>query len=265
MKIIYQWDPEEYRYNSANQKRWGIELITKMTLRGGERVLDIGCGLGELTSLLALQVPRGAVVGVDISPEMVHVARKIFPQNYYTNLYFKIRDARSLDFHGEFDVVFSHSCLHWVLDHGPVMQGIAESLKPGGRMIIEVGARGNGARVFDIAHRLITEPLWAPYFQDFVFPYGFYGREEYLVWLEQAGLRPQRVELITKEMRLDSAARLASWIRTTWQAYTQRVPAALRETFIQDIVAYYLREYPIPADGTIRFDMVRLEVEATRP
>jgi trans-aconitate 2-methyltransferase len=265
MKVIYQWDPEEYRHNSDNQKRWGVELISKVSFGGDERVLDIGCGTGELTSLIALQVPRGGVVGADVSPEMVHAARKIFPQNYYPNLYFQIQDARKLDFHSEFDIVYSNSSLHWIIDHGPVMRGIAESLKPGGRVVLEVGGRGNGARAFDLANRLVTGRPWSPFFPGFVFPYGFYGREEYLVWLEKAGLRPQRVELIHKDMLLENAARLAAWIRTTWQAYTHCVPESLRETFIHDIVAHYLREYPPPADGSIRFDMVRLEVEAVKP
>lgn len=51
-----------------------------------------------------------------------------------------------LDFHGEFDTVFSNAALHWVRDHGPVLRGIRESLKPGGRFNLSMGGRGNDYR-----------------------------------------------------------------------------------------------------------------------
>ena len=53
----YRWDPQEYRNSSSNQRTWAVELLSKIDLSGSETVLDIGCGDGEITALIAARVP----------------------------------------------------------------------------------------------------------------------------------------------------------------------------------------------------------------
>jgi trans-aconitate 2-methyltransferase len=75
----YQWNAKEYSKNSTNQYAWGQELIPKLTLKGNEALLDIGCGDGKITAELAKCLPRGIVLGIDNSKEMINLAKHMFP------------------------------------------------------------------------------------------------------------------------------------------------------------------------------------------
>ncbi|HWR70758.1 MAG TPA: methyltransferase domain-containing protein, partial [Dehalococcoidia bacterium] len=120
---MYQWDAEEYRTSSSNQKKWALELLSKLDLEGSERVLDIGCGDGEVTAAIARRVPRGFAVGIDSSGDMIDLAVTHYPPERCPNISFVLKDAREIDFDEEFDAVFSNACLHWVVDHRPVLAG----------------------------------------------------------------------------------------------------------------------------------------------
>lgn len=261
---MYQWDAREYRDSSSNQKRWALELLARLELRGGERVLDIGCGDGEITAAIARMAPRGFTLGIDSSKDMVELALRQYPPDRCPNLGFLLKDAREIDFTGEFDAVFSSASLHWVRDHQPVLSGIRRCLKPGGRALLQMGGRGNAATVLAALEEVLRLPRWAGYFEGFGFPYGFYGPEEYRSWLESRGFRVLRLELVPREMRHDGGGEFAAWLRTTWLPYTQRVPESQREGFIAEIVAAHARVKPPEADGSVRFDMVRLEVDAVK-
>lgn len=261
---MYQWDAREYRAISSNQKRWALELLAQLELKGAERVLDIGCGDGEITAAIAARVPRGSALGMDSSPDMVELAARQHPADRHPNLAFVVKDASDLDFAGEFDAVFSNACLHWVSDHQPVLSGIWKCLKPGGRMLLQMGGRGNAASVLTALEGVLSSPRWAGYFEGFSFPYAFYGPEEYRPWLESRGFGISRLELIPKEMVHGSQDEFAAWLRTTWLPYTERVPEPYREEFIRGVVMAHARVKPPEADGSIHFTMVRLEVDAWR-
>jgi trans-aconitate methyltransferase len=261
---MYQWNAEEYRTSSSNQKKWALELLSKLDLKGNERVLDIGCGDGEITAAIALRVPRGSAVGIDSSKEMIDLAGRRFPSEYYPNVAFLLKDAEALDFREEFDAVFSNACLHWVIDHRPVLVGIRRCLKPYGRVLLQMGGKGNATTVLEAIDAVLRMPRWAKYFNGFVFPYAFYGPDDYRPWLEALGLSIGRIELLTKDMVHGGSDGFAAWLRTTWLPYTERVPGSLREEFIREIVAAHARIRPPDADGRIHLTMVRLEVEAVK-
>lgn len=261
MSAIYKWDAKDYAKNSAVQFDWARELIDKLALKGDEALLDIGCGDGKVSAALSQRLPAGSVLGVDSSEQMVSLAGDSFPVREYGNVSFAQVDARALTFVGEFDVVFSNAALHWIQGHAPVLAGIARSLKDGGRFLLQMGGQGNVVDLIAVLDEMIASAEWAEYFVDFSFPYGFYGPEQYAGWMAEAGLVAERLELIPKDMVHESADALVGWVRTTWLPYTQRVPAARREIFVEELVAKYLAAHPPDSDGRTCVRMVRLEVE----
>ena len=263
--MSHTWDAEEYSSSSGAQQKWARELLPKLRLSGSEHVLDIGCGDGKVTAEIAEHLPDGSILGIDSSAEMIAFARENFPPACFPNVGFEQCDARTLAFDAEFDVVFSNACLHWVVDHAPVLRGIAKSLRPGGRILLQMGGRGNAAAILGVLDTMLPDREWRRYFDAFTFPYGFYTAEEYRAWLTEAGLEPVRAERIPKDMVQQGRSGLAGWVRTTWLPYTARVPADLRETFIAQVVERYVAEHPPDAEGGIHVRMVRLEVEARRP
>lgn len=255
-----QWNAQDYHRHSAQQAKWAAELLRRLDLIGGEHVLDIGCGDGKISAEIARSVPRGLVIGLDSSTEMIDFARRSF--GAIPNLRFQHGDAQSLDFNAEFDRVVSFACLHWVIDHRPVLRGIARSLRPGGRVLLQFGGKGNAAEMVQAVSEVMARPRWAELFVGFQFPWGFYSPVEYRPLQEQAGLGAIRVELIPKDMTHDGRSGLAGWLRTTWMPYLQRVPESSRQAFLDEILDLYLASHPPDHDGLVHLGMVRLEVEA---
>lgn len=263
---MVQWDAADYARHSQAQQQWARELLGKLALTGNERVLDIGCGDGKVTAEIARLVPSGSVLGVDASPEMISFAIAAHATvGGASNLSFAQADARSLPFIDEFDVIFSNATLHWVIDHRPVLAGIARSLRPGGRILLQMGGKGNAASVAKVVSRVCAQPEWAGFFRSFSSAWGFYGPDEYRVWLAVAGLSARRVELIPRTMRQPGRDGLLSWLRTTWLPFTQRVPDELHEKFLSQCADAYLQDHPLATDGTVCVEMARLEVEAVKP
>jgi len=260
--MAFTWNAVDYARSSAGQQKWARELIAKLHLQGDERVLDLGCGDGKVTSEIAAQLPRGSVLGVDSSQEMIALAETLYPSTAFANLRFQVADASTLNFDPEFEVVFSNATLHWVLDHRPVLKGIANSLRPNGKVLLQMGGHGNAARVLEAMNEVCSRPEWRAAFVGFQFPYGFYAPDEYRAWLIEAGLLPVRVELIPKDMAHADQEAFEGWLRTTWLPYLQRVAEPQRQNFVKQVVSAYLTANPPAANGVIHLSMVRLEVEA---
>jgi len=262
---MYGWDAGgDYHKHSTEQHKWGIELLNKLSLRGNERILDLGCGDGKITAEIARRVPWGSVLGIDKFEDMIRLAKDHFFQDIFPNLVFEPCDARDIDFNCEFDIVFCNAMLHWIPEHLPVLEKITKSLKNGGKVIAQMGGKGNASRILKILAEIISDEKWAGYFRHFSAPYTFYDAPEYGVLLESASLTVVRIVLIAKEMVHDGPEGLAAWIRTTWLPYTRRVPPELHFQFIHEIVDTYLQIEGSDRNGIIPVEMVRLEFEAIR-
>ena len=256
----YKWDAREYEKHSLGQQKWARELIEKILLKGTENVLDIGCGDGKVTAEISKLVRKGSIIGIDNSGEMIKLASDRHSAAKYPNLSFKKMDAGNLQFNERFDLIFSNAVLHWIKNQKPVIKGMFKSLKKGGKVLIQMGGKGNAAGIVDVLSELKTEKKWCPYFDEFNFPFYFPGTNEYKTLLLDFGFTLKRIELIPKKMDHRGIDALKGWIRTTWLPYTERIPEEERESFI-DIVSkkYILRNTP-NSKGIINVQMVRLEV-----
>lgn len=191
---------------------------------------------------------------------MISFAQRKFPPSW-PNLTFRYGDASDLHSVDEFDLVLSFACLHWVQDHKPVLEGIKRSLKQGGRVLMQFGGKGNAAEIIEVVDEIISEEKWSGFFEGFKFPYGFFGPEEYLTWLNRAGLSALRVELVQKDMAQSGREGLASWFKTTWLPYIEKVPKDLRDLFVYEVIDRYNQLHQLDGSGNVHVGMVRLEVE----
>ena len=259
-----EWNAAEYAANSVVQQAWARELIARLNLRGDEHILDVGCGDGKVTAELAHAVPRGAVTGTDASAEMIAFARKAFPPSEISNLKFQITDAREIRFPKKFNLVFSNAALHWVDDHEAILHGASGALKPGGRLVVSCGGKGNAHDVFLALRPEMRRKRWCEFFRKMPMPYFFYASSDYEKWLPKFGFKINTVKLAPKDAAYDGAEGLATWLRATWIPYVQRVPENLREEFIEAVTQRYLAKHLLDADGKVRVRMVRLEIDAVK-
>jgi trans-aconitate methyltransferase len=263
-KKILKWNAAEYAANSVVQQRWARELIAKLNLQGDEHVLDLGCGDGKVTAELARAVPRGTVTGIDASAEMIQFAKKTFPKSALSNLHFQIADAREIRFAKKFDLVFSNAALHWVDDHESILRGASAVLKPGGRLVVSCGGKGNAHDVFLALRPEMRLNRWREFFRQMPLPYFFYAPADYEKWLPKSGFKISALKLAPKDATYAGAEGFATWLRTTWLPFVQRVPENLREEFIAAVTRRYLAKHPPDADGQVHVRMVRLEINAVK-
>lgn len=139
-------------WNAAAEawERWEPQLVSSLAavdpalfraleLKPGQRVLDFGCGSGEPTLAIAqLVAPRGSVVGLDISPPMLAIARRRAALRGVRNVRFKVGDVAHGSLFGRFDRAVSRYGLMFVDDVPLTLERVRQSLKPGGRLALAV-------------------------------------------------------------------------------------------------------------------------------
>lgn len=145
-----RWDAEYYKKHSDTQFYGALDILNKYKFRGDERVLDIGCGDGKLTVLIAQQVVQGSVVGIDVSQNMIDLAQKTYAD--IKNLVFICVPAEDFVSEDKFDLIVSFFTFHWIADQEKVLKNIYQMLKPGGSLVIKTSG-GNSAVIDEVFSR----------------------------------------------------------------------------------------------------------------
>ena len=168
-----EWNAATYHRVSAPQFDWGLAVLERLPLAGHELVVDVGCGTGRLTSLLLDRLPHGAAVAVDLSANMLHVARAEMPAGHQPRVHFVLASALALPVHERADAVFSTATFHWVLDHPALFRSLHDALRPGGVLVAQCGGAGNLARIHARADALMRQDDLAPFFSAWTEPWEF--------------------------------------------------------------------------------------------
>lgn len=161
--MAHEFNGKKYEKASAHQKEWGAKLISELALRDNERVLDLGCGDGVNTALIAEALPNGEVVGIDASKGMIDTAT---PKEK-ANLRFILMDIDEIAFEDEFDVVYSNATLHWIKDHHRLLRNVFKALRGGGLLRFNFAADGNCSHFFKVMRKAIEKEEFSRFFRVF--------------------------------------------------------------------------------------------------
>jgi len=239
------WDPAAYAENAGFVHGLAGGVLEWLAPQAGERILDLGCGDGQLTERLA---ESGAIVsGVDADPRMVEAAKA-------RGVEAQCAVAESLPMaDASFDAVFSNAALHWVRDQDAMMAEVRRVLKPGGRFVAEMGGHGNIAAIRVGLMAVLARHGHA----DAEEGVNYYpAPEAYKARLCRHGLNVERIALIPRPTLLPESG-MEGWLRTFRRGVIEGLPEDLRERIVRetgDLVAPALRD----ESGAWTADYVRL-------
>ncbi len=246
------WDAGKYASDFSFVPKYGEGVADLLDLPAGSRVLDLGCGNGVLTA--ALRERGYDAFGLDASPELLDAARRDHP-----DIRFIHGDAACFALPEPVDGVFSNAVFHWIGgERQPVMlRCIRDALRPGGRLVFEMGGRGNN-RLIHASLRRSFEKRGVSYEIPFYFP----TVGEYAALLEEAGFRVVFAALFERPTPLAGEDGMAEWIRMFVKTPFARVPEGEREAVISEAAEALRSE--LYRDSVWTADYVRLRMKAVR-
>ena len=221
--MTQSWNPTDYAQIGAFVPALGAGVLEWLDPKPGERILDLGCGDGQLTAKI---VAAGAeVVGVDASAAMVEGALA-------KGIDARVCNAEELPFNAEFDAVFSNAALHWVRGQDAMMAGVKRALKPGGRFVAEMGGHGNVAAIL-VALTAVLERHGCADLEDGV---NYYPTPKgYSARLASHGFFVEQIQLIPRPTPLPAG--MHAWLTTFRKGVLDAVPEALRQKVVDETVA----------------------------
>jgi trans-aconitate 2-methyltransferase len=246
---LVEWDARSYDSLPLPHLKWGEQVIGRLRLAGDETVADIGCGTGRDSERLLRLLPRGRVVAVDGSEQMLAQTRTRLAGDLdrVDVIWADLREPLVLP--RPVDAVISVATLHWLPDHRLLFDGVARALRPGGHFVAEAGGYGNIATVQAVLAEL-GEDDGARVAQ-------FATAEQTREHLAAAGFDEIHVRLVPDPVRLRPGGQFEEFLATViLPAVLRDLPQDRRQPFIKAI-AERLNEPVI--------DYVRLQLRAVRP
>ncbi len=257
-----EWNAAEYHRLSTPQFQWGQRVIGELHLRGNEYVLDAGCGTGKLTQLLLQNLPRGRVVGLDLSRNMVMHARRDLEAEFGDRVQFVAADLIALPFRDVFDGIFSTASFHWVPDHDALFRNLFAALRRGGWLHAQCGGGPNLARLRERARALSQTRVFSNWLGEFSEPWFFSDAEGAASRLRAAGFEQIQTGLEQASFAVANGQEFQDYLRTfVLHRHLELLPTEiLREGFVQDLAAASAGD-----DPPWTLDYWRLNLRARKP
>jgi trans-aconitate 2-methyltransferase len=221
------WNPDQYHRFQRERFLPFEDLLALIDVRPGLRVIDLGCGTGELTRRLADHLPESEVLGIDSSPQMLErAAAQARP-----GLRFELRALEATD--GEWDLVFSHAVIQWVDDHSALVPRLLSLARPGGQLAVQMPSSHNHPTQQFIREIAGDEPFRTA-LNGWVRISPVLPVDAYAELLHEHGATEMTVFEKVYPHLLENADALAEWTSgTVMVPYFERLPDPLREAFLQ--------------------------------
>jgi trans-aconitate 2-methyltransferase len=248
------WDTGQYLRFLQERTQPCRDLASRIAVAGIRRMIDLGCGPGNSTAVLAERWPEAAISGIDASPEMLQAARESHPG----------RDWRQADIAewaaapGEpYDVVFSNAALQWLPDHDALLPKLLSHVTPGGAFAAQLPA--HDALAHRISRALATSQRWSHRFPDGVATWYAHEIEFYYDLLAPHASRIDLWET-TYLYVMEGQQAIVEWYKgTDLRPYLAalRDPAD-RDRFLEEYLRGLEEVYPRRANGRVLFPFRRM-------
>lgn len=255
------WDSSQYLKFSNERTQPAIDLAARIALDAPVNVVDLGCGPGNSTAVLARRWPQARLTGVDSSSEMISSAQKQYPQwNWQTcDITNWSQSAKN-----HYDVIFANAALQWVPDHTHLFPRLLGCVAPGGAFAMQVPGN-HDAPAHVIARELSSSPSWQSFFSE---PVREWSVKELPFYYDILAPLATRMDLWTTEYLhvMPNADAIVEWYKGTGlRPFLEKLESPSDKTrFLSDYSAAIQTAYTPRADGRVLFPFRRLFLIAYR-
>ena len=197
------WNATLYDDKHKFVSNFGENLVSFLNPQKGERILDVGCGTGDLAHDISKS--GATVTGIDAAQSMIEAAKEKYP-----DIHFSVQDGEQFSFDPQFHAVFSNAAIHWMKDQQKVVQNCYDVLLPGGRFVAELGGANNIQSIVD-AIKEASDRLSIPY-DATLFPWVFPTKEEMAEHLINAGFNVITIEHYERPTPLVGEDGIRNWL-----------------------------------------------------
>lgn len=250
---MQDWDSRQYLKFERERTQPAVDLANRVSVLNPKKIVDIGCGPGNSTQVLAQKYPDARIVGADNSPGMIETAKKEHPGLEFV-LCDASRDLSALG--GDWDIVFSNACIQWIPDHETLIPNMMALVKKGGTLSVQI-PQNFGEPIHKIVDETIASEKWKPYI---AFPRIFYNLKPggYFDLLADLAADFSIWEVVYYHKML-AHEDLLEWYRSTGlRPFLSVLPEDKKRDFEQDIMAKLKKAYPAQKNGSILFKFPRL-------
>jgi trans-aconitate 2-methyltransferase len=246
------WDPTQYERFSDERSAPFFDLLGLVEPCRGGRVVDLGCGTGELTRALHERTGASATLGIDSSEAMLARSKS----HAGSGLSFELKDIAHWVPAKLVDLVFSNAALHWVDDHHELFARLTAALRSGGQLAVQMPANHDHASHL-VAERVASEEPFREALGGYIRRSPVLPAELYAVLLDRLGYVSQHVRVQVYLHVLSEPGAVVDWVKGTLLTdYKRRLPDALYEDFVASYRELLLTE--LGDDRPFHFTFKRL-------
>ena len=257
------WDPDTYLAFADLRSRPGLELLARIEHPRPDMIVDLGCGPGHLTAVLARRWPGARVIGVDGSAEMLARAESQFPAKKWPTIEWEHRDISTWSPPDPVSILYSNAALHWRGDHENLYPRLLSLVAAGGSLAVQMPDNWDQPS-HTLISRLADDARW----KDRTGPV-FLGRPvaepgDYRAWLQ-----PDATEIdlwrTTYFQALTGADPVVAWVKgSVLRPILNVLEPEEAEIFLSRLATSYRTAYPTGSDGTTIFPFSRFFIVARR-
>lgn len=253
------WNPALYLRFAQERTRPASELLARVELSSPAHVVDLGCGPGNSTELLAARFPQAQILGVDNSPAMLKQARKLLPQREFVQ-----DDIATWAPTPAPDLIYANAALQWVGGHEQLIPRLFAALAPGGVLAIQMPDNFQ-----EPSHRLMREVAALPQFAPHIDAKVAAGRSILGIhgYYDLLAAHAEHVDVwhTIYQHPMQDAQAIVQWLSSTGlKPFVDPLPEALRAAFLEEYARRVAQAYGVRADGRRLLAFPRLFIVAKR-
>lgn len=253
MKEVFQWSGRQYSVANGLQAQIGEQLLNSISFADDAKVLDAGCGSGNLTFAIAERVPNGHVTAIDLSESMIEQCKAESGKKKTDNISFQVRGINDIDYREEFDVIFSNSVLHWVRNMEDAAGRLHRALRSGGMAALQFPLLDARHPLISYANRAMEEMQITERYAGWEFPWYVPAAEEFRKILFHAGFHNIEVFETAHIFQFENAEAVYRHFQSVGlKLYADALPENIREKYMNTVLEDIRSDFSENADLTYR-------------